>query len=250
MRAFPDERDEVPTRGRLRGRFPELDSRSDGSLRVEERTDMGERYLVDMTTGEKIIPGSRRPDGTYRKEIRVRAGYVPLEERRTFQTRQQLSRNERQVPGAGNIPGFSPSAFPPGYSGIASPSGNGKRAPARKGEKKHGEKTPEEKTPAAKGKRCGDAETPNAREADDLCRDMQKLSVGVQEKDTPVSETDSLKKRVRNVKKKLKEIEALQQKVDAGQTLGAEQMGKLQRKKELDAEVLDLERRLAELEKN
>ncbi|KYK69897.1 mago binding protein, partial [Toxoplasma gondii TgCatPRC2] len=55
---------------------------------------------------------------------------------------------------------------------------------------------------------------------------------------------------VRNVKKKLKEIEALQQKVDAGQTLGAEQMGKLQRKKELDAEVLDLERRLAELEKN
>lgn len=47
-------------------------------MRVEERTDMGERYLVDVTTGEKVIAGSRRPDGSYRKEIRVRPGYTPM----------------------------------------------------------------------------------------------------------------------------------------------------------------------------
>jgi len=27
-----------------------------------------------------IIPGSRRPDGTFRKDIKVRAGYTPLDE--------------------------------------------------------------------------------------------------------------------------------------------------------------------------
>ncbi len=30
--------------------------------------------------GHKVIPGSRRPDGTFRKEVKVRAGYVPQDE--------------------------------------------------------------------------------------------------------------------------------------------------------------------------
>ncbi|CBZ55127.1 conserved hypothetical protein [Neospora caninum Liverpool] len=250
-----------PSRGRVPGRFPELDGRTDGSIRVEERSDMGERYLVDMTTGEKIIPGSRRPDGTYRKEIRVRAGYIPLDERRTFQTRQQLSRSERQVPGAGSIPGLAASTFPPGYSPAASSPGlNGKRgggAPASTRQKNKGEEKErgiKSAGSSAKEKRPGGSDAHKVTsEADELCQGMQNLSVAgdQEEKEAPqVSESESLKKRVRNLKKKLKEIEALQQKVDGGQTLGAEQSSKLQRRKELDAEVSDLERRLAELEKN
>ena len=35
---------------------------------------------ADNDNGLQVIAGSRRPDGTYRKPVRVRAGYTPLEE--------------------------------------------------------------------------------------------------------------------------------------------------------------------------
>lgn len=34
--------------------------------------------------GERVLPGTRRPDGTVRKERRIRAGYTPQEEQPTF----------------------------------------------------------------------------------------------------------------------------------------------------------------------
>ncbi len=34
-----------------------------------------------------IIPASRRPDGTWRKDVRVRKGYVPPEEQKKFETK-------------------------------------------------------------------------------------------------------------------------------------------------------------------
>ena len=37
--------------------------------------------------GGRVIGGSRRPDGSIRKEIRVRAGYVPVEEQPVYQSR-------------------------------------------------------------------------------------------------------------------------------------------------------------------
>ncbi len=44
-----------------------------------------EGYVV-TETGEKLLPGSRRPDGTIRKERRIRAGYVPQDEQPVYQS--------------------------------------------------------------------------------------------------------------------------------------------------------------------
>ena len=40
-----------------------------------------------LSAETKVIPASRRPDGTLRKEIRVRAGYVPPDEVARYEAR-------------------------------------------------------------------------------------------------------------------------------------------------------------------
>ena len=40
--------------------------------------------------GERIIRGSMRPDGTFRKDVRVKAGYVPQDEQKTYDSKDAL----------------------------------------------------------------------------------------------------------------------------------------------------------------
>lgn len=42
-------------------------------------------YVV-TDDGDKVLPGSRRPDGTIRKERRIRAGYTPQDEQPVYQS--------------------------------------------------------------------------------------------------------------------------------------------------------------------
>ncbi|KAB5574376.1 hypothetical protein DKX38_001570 [Salix brachista] len=73
----------------------------------------GDEDLKEMTElsktlkeGERIVAPSRRPDGTLRKPIRIRAGYVPQDEVAIYQSKGSLWRKEMQsqeVP-----PGYDP----------------------------------------------------------------------------------------------------------------------------------------------
>ncbi|KAF6266110.1 hypothetical protein COO60DRAFT_643760 [Scenedesmus sp. NREL 46B-D3] len=58
-----------------------------------------EPYTV-KDTGEKVLQGSRRPDGTVRKERRIRAGYTPQDEQPTYQSTGVMARVQWQLCGA------------------------------------------------------------------------------------------------------------------------------------------------------
>lgn len=53
---------------------------------------MAEQRYVINEAGEKFIPASRRPDGTWRKEIKVKPGYVPQDEQPVYVPRGQAVR--------------------------------------------------------------------------------------------------------------------------------------------------------------
>ncbi|ORM42247.1 putative cytosolic iron-sulfur protein assembly protein Ciao1 [Babesia sp. Xinjiang] len=48
------------------------------------QSDHGEKYVVDPNTGDVFIKGSQRKDGTFRRAIRVRSGYIPQDERASY----------------------------------------------------------------------------------------------------------------------------------------------------------------------
>lgn len=46
-----------------------------------------------LKEGERLLAPTRRPDGTFRKAIRIRAGYTPQEEVAIYQSKGALVRN-------------------------------------------------------------------------------------------------------------------------------------------------------------
>ncbi|KAL4427641.1 hypothetical protein ABPG75_001730 [Micractinium tetrahymenae] len=187
-------------------------------------------YTVNEA-GERIIAASRRPDGTVRKERRVRAGYVPQEEQQVYVSRGTAFR--QNVP---KCPGFEEASAEPAKPKSKSAAKNAKRKEKRQAE---------QAAPAAGG-------------AEAAAAAVQGLSLGggsggnggaaqapaAAAAEAAAEEPPSLEKQIKKVRKKVQQAEALAKKRADGAALSAEEEAKLGKLAAWQEELRQLEAQL------
>ncbi|KAK7359072.1 hypothetical protein VNO77_01018 [Canavalia gladiata] len=200
----------------------------------EEKKQIAEA-TKNLKEGERIITPTRRPDGTLRKAIRIRAGYVPQDEVAIYQSKGALWKKE-----------MASQAEPPGYDPAI------EAKPKTKSVKRN-ERKKEKRLQAAleKGKNV-EASVPedggNPESVDALASQINELAVtsdSVQDSPQIGLQGQDVDKRIRALKKKIRQTEALQQKT-AEEVLKPEQLDKLAKLEDWRRELKLLEDEKAE----
>jgi partner of Y14 and mago protein len=166
--------------------------------------------IVETNSGERHIPSSVRPDGSKRKEIKIRPGYKPPEDVEVYKNRTADAWKNR---GSGGVPGAE-GLKENKNEGSASSNKNAKRREARKKAKAAEES--EESSQAA------------INEA--VKKDNDKVEAEVD----PELERQ---KKARNLKKKLNQAKELKEKKEGGAALLPEQFAKVIKINELIREL-------------
>jgi partner of Y14 and mago protein len=165
--------------------------------------------IVETHTGERHIPSSTRPDGSKRKEIKIRPGYKPPEDVEVYKNRTAdafKNRGSDGVPGAEGLKDDKD-------EGSVARNKNAKRREARKKAKAaedSGEKVKDEST---------EAEAKAESKAEEVDPEVEK------------------EKKARNLKKKLKQARELKEKKEGGAALLPEQFAKVIKISELIREL-------------
>ncbi|KAL4784294.1 hypothetical protein BJX76DRAFT_221880 [Aspergillus varians] len=182
---------------------------------------------TDEATGERYIPSSVRPDGSKRKEIKVRPGYRPPEDVELYKNRAAAAWKNRDrssvpgaVPGAGSLNNENDAT----KAGSAASNKNAKRREAKK---------------KAKAGQDGDA-APNGKDISQI-ENWRAAPAGVDKKKpesteasaAPVDPEVEQEKKARNLKKKLKQARDLSDKKAKGEALLPEQLEKVIKIQEL-----------------
>ncbi|POS87951.1 hypothetical protein EPUL_001326, partial [Erysiphe pulchra] len=191
--------------------------------------------IVESKSGERHIPSSIRPDGTKRKEIRIRPGYKPIEDVEIYKNRfvqiyNSLGSNE--VPGA---QGLNESKS----KNLVVTSKNAKKRAAKKKSKSKQEDLIEEDLIDLSEDVCQDAiNLEGAREMAQGITDVSNTKESTQD----VLDVE-MEKKARSLKKKLKQARDLEEKRDKGSNLLPEQLTKILRINELVRELNSLKLR-------
>jgi partner of Y14 and mago protein len=170
-------------------------------------------------SGERHIPSSVRPDGSTRKEIKIRPGYRPPEDVEVYKNRTAEAWKTR---GSGGVPG---AAEIDDDSNIKTNNKNAKRREARKKAKATLDSAEEAGAKGtaelgSKAQRDGETESSQEGPTDPSINSGEQVSV-------------EREKQSRNLRKKLRQARELKEKKDSGESLLPDQFAKVIKIQEL-----------------
>ncbi|PIN13176.1 hypothetical protein CDL12_14212 [Handroanthus impetiginosus] len=201
---------------------------SSGNGAAEDATELAAELGKTLKEGERILAPTRRPDGTLRKPIRIRAGYVPQDEVAIYQSKGAIWKKEMSAM----------QQVPPGYDPEVEQKLKSKSA-------KRNERKKEKRQQAAldKDKKLEENDVLSTDNSNDLSENVESVSSKMNELSlskntsvspptnstecsTPENQVQDIDKKIRALKKKIRLTEAQQQKT-AEKDMKPEQLEKV-----------------------
>ncbi|GAA5872681.1 hypothetical protein JCM1840_004486 [Sporobolomyces johnsonii] len=227
-----------------------------------EQTTSGISRTAD---GDRVVAASRRPDGTFRKALKIRPGFTPQEDVSLFRPQRQLEADAHRA-AKGAVPGLKPN---PLLQAALSGMGGGQSTKAQRKNAKRKEKRDEDKGAAStstsargQGKDEREEDVPDAWDADDALSPPtaeaptappssssssgptpSSSSAPAPSTPAPASadpDPEETAKRIRALRKKLKQAQQLRERQAAGLYLPPAEKDKVDKMQSLEDELAQL----------